>query len=166
MRRLIESGAVAGRNFVQVGLRGYWPPPDVLDWMAERGMRSMEMGEIVSRGLGTCLDEAFDLATDDCDGVFLSVDIDVCDPGHAPGTGTPEPGGGDWYRTLRFLRRVFESREVIAAEGYSTFTAENGRRALDVLRTITARRGSCPTPSRSTSSFSKCSANARAWWWW
>ena len=30
---------------------------------------------------------------DDCDGVFLSVDIDVCDPGHAPGTGTPEPGG-------------------------------------------------------------------------
>ena len=30
---------------------------------------------------------------DDCDGVFLSVDVDVCDPGHAPGTGTPEPGG-------------------------------------------------------------------------
>ena len=27
MRRLIESGAVEGRNFVQVGLRGYWPPP-------------------------------------------------------------------------------------------------------------------------------------------
>ncbi len=27
MRRLIESGAVPGRNFVQVGLRGYWPPP-------------------------------------------------------------------------------------------------------------------------------------------
>src|SRR5690606_9850759 len=31
MRRLIESGAVPGRNFVQVGLRGYWPPPDVFD---------------------------------------------------------------------------------------------------------------------------------------
>ena len=28
MRRLIESGAVNGRNFVQVGLRGYWPPVD------------------------------------------------------------------------------------------------------------------------------------------
>ena len=26
MRRLIESGAIDGRNFVQVGLRGYWPP--------------------------------------------------------------------------------------------------------------------------------------------
>ncbi len=37
MRRLIESGAVAGRNFVQVGLRGYWPPQEVLDWMAAAG---------------------------------------------------------------------------------------------------------------------------------
>ena len=28
MRRLIESGAVPGTHFVQVGLRGYWPPQD------------------------------------------------------------------------------------------------------------------------------------------
>ena len=31
MRRLIESGAVLGRNFVQVGLRGYWPPVETFD---------------------------------------------------------------------------------------------------------------------------------------
>ena len=37
MRRLIESGAVLGRNFVQVGLRGYWPPEDVFEWMQEPG---------------------------------------------------------------------------------------------------------------------------------
>ena len=34
MRRLIESGAIPGRNFVQVGLRSYWPGEDVWDWMA------------------------------------------------------------------------------------------------------------------------------------
>lgn len=28
MRRLIESGAVPGHRFVQIDLRGYWPPPD------------------------------------------------------------------------------------------------------------------------------------------
>ena len=55
-------------------------------------MRSYEMTEIVHRGLEECLTEAFAIATDECDGVFLSVDIDVCDPAHAPGTGTPEPG--------------------------------------------------------------------------
>ena len=87
MRRLIESGAVRGDRFLQIGLRGYWPPPETLDWMAAQHMRSYEMTEVVHRGLTECLTEAFTIATDDCDGVFLSVDIDVCDPGHAPGTG-------------------------------------------------------------------------------
>ena len=93
MRRLIESGALRGDRFLQIGLRGYWPPPETLDWMAAQNMRSYEMTEIVHRGLTECLTEAFAIATDECEGVFLSVDIDVCDPGHAPGTGTPEPGG-------------------------------------------------------------------------
>ena len=93
MRRLIESGAARGDRFLQLGLRGYWPGPETLDWMADQDMRSFHMSEIVANGLDAVLDEAFTLASDDCDGVFLSVDIDVCDPGHAPGTGTPEPGG-------------------------------------------------------------------------
>ena len=51
MRRLIESGAVRGDRFLQVGLRGYWPEPETLDWMAAQGMRSFEMTEVVTRGL-------------------------------------------------------------------------------------------------------------------
>jgi agmatinase len=51
------------------------------------------MSEVTSRGLDAVLTEALVLAGDDCDGFFLSVDIDVVDPGAAPGTGTPEPGG-------------------------------------------------------------------------
>src|SRR3984957_14590346 len=33
MRRLIESGACRGDRFLQIGLRGYWPEPETLDWM-------------------------------------------------------------------------------------------------------------------------------------
>jgi agmatinase len=106
MRRLIESGALRGDRFLQVGLRGYWPGPETLDWMAEQQMRSFEMTEIGKRGLDACLDEAFEIATDDCDAVFLSVDIDVCDPGHAPGTGTPEPGGLSSRQLLDAVRRI------------------------------------------------------------
>jgi len=106
MRRLIESGAVRGDRFLQVGLRGYWPGPETLAWMAEQGMRSYEMTEIVARGLDECLTEAFGIATDECNGVFLSVDIDVCDPGHAPGTGTPEPGGLTARQLLDAVRRI------------------------------------------------------------
>jgi agmatinase len=106
MRRLIESGALRGDRFLQMGLRGYWPGAETLDWMAEQDMRSYEMTEIVSRGLDACLDEAFEIALDGCDAVFLSVDIDVCDPGHAPGTGTPEPGGLTGRQLLDAVRRI------------------------------------------------------------
>src|SRR6185312_12308660 len=106
MRRLIESGAVRGDRFLQVGLRGYWPEPETLDWMAGQRMRSFEMTEIVSRGLAPVLDEAFALVTDECDGVFLSVDVDVVDPGMAPGTGTPEPGGLTSRELLDAVRRI------------------------------------------------------------
>jgi agmatinase len=106
MRRLIESGAVRGDRFLQLGLRGYWPEPETLDWMADQRMRSFEMTEVVARGLDACLDEAFTIATDECDGVFLSVDIDVVDPGMAPGTGTPEPGGLTGRALLDAVRRI------------------------------------------------------------
>ncbi len=106
MRRLIESGAVRGDRFLQIGLRGYWPEPETLAWMAEQRMRSFEMTEVVARGLDACLDEASAIATDGCDGVFLSVDVDVVDPGMAPGTGTPEPGGLSGRQLLDAVRRL------------------------------------------------------------
>jgi agmatinase len=116
MRRLIESGALRGDRFLQVGLRGYWPGPETLRWMARQDMRSFEMAEIGARGLATCLDEAFSIATDDCDGVFLSVDIDVADPGHAPGTGTPEPGGLTARELLDAVRRVCLELPVVGVD--------------------------------------------------
>jgi agmatinase len=106
MRRLIESGAVRGDRFLQIGLRGYWPEPETLAWMAEQGMRSFEMTEVVERGLDACLSAAFEIALDGCDAVFLSVDVDVVDPGMAPGTGTPEPGGLTGRQLLDAVRRI------------------------------------------------------------
>lgn len=116
MRRLIESGALRGDRFLQIGLRGYWPGPETLSWMADQRMRCFEMTEIVARGLNSCLDEAFQIAVDDCDGVFLSVDIDVCDPGHAPGTGTPEPGGLTARELLDSVRRIAYELPVVGMD--------------------------------------------------
>jgi agmatinase len=149
MRRLIESGAVRGDRFLQIGLRGYWPPPETLDWMAEQRMRSYEMTEIGERGLSTCLTEAFGIATDDCDGVFLSVDIDVCDPGHAPGTGTPEPGGLSARQLLDAVRRIGYELPVVGVDvvevsppyDHADITAFLANRVvLEVLSGIARRR--------------------------
>jgi arginase family enzyme len=60
MRRAIERGAVRGDQFIQVGLRGYWPGPLTLKWAKETGIRSYTMNEVVLRGLDECLSEAFD----------------------------------------------------------------------------------------------------------
>jgi agmatinase len=74
--------------------------------MADQEMNSFEMAEIVERGLDAVLDDAFTIAMSDCDGVFVSVDVDVVDPGSAPGTGTPEPGGLTSRQLLDAVRRI------------------------------------------------------------
>jgi agmatinase len=48
--------------------------------------------------------------------VYITFDVDGFDPSLVPSTGTPEPGGLQWYPVLQLLRRVFREREVIAAD--------------------------------------------------
>ncbi|MDQ4110348.1 MAG: agmatinase [Actinomycetota bacterium] len=106
MRKLIDSGAIPGKNFVQVGLRGYYPDQPLLDWMKERQMRSHFMAEINRYGFQQVLERAVDEALDQADHLYLSLDIDVCDPAYAPGTGTPEPGGLTSIDVLTAVRRL------------------------------------------------------------
>jgi len=149
MRLLIDSGAVRGDRFIQVGLRGYWPPPDILDWMAAQGMRSYEMTEIVHRGLKECIDEAIELALQECDAIYLSVDIDVVDPGSAPGTGTPEPGGLTSRELLDTVRRMAYQLPIVGVDvvevsppyDHADITALLGNRVvLEVLSGMARRR--------------------------
>lgn len=48
--------------------------------------------------------------------VYITIDVDFFDPSLVPATGTPEPGGGSWYPTLRLLERVFTERRVVGAD--------------------------------------------------
>jgi agmatinase len=158
MRRLIESGSVRGDRFLQLGLRGYWPDAKTLDWMRDQGMRSYEMTEIHHRGLTTVLDESFATLTDGCDGVFLSVDIDVVDPGMAPGTGTPEPGGMTSRELLEAVRRIclelpvvgIDIVEVAPAFDSADITAILANRVvLEALSAIAKRRsGTAYSPTQ------------------
>jgi agmatinase len=117
MRRLIESGAVPGHRFVQIGLRGYWPGPETVTWMAEQRMKTFLMSEIVERGLNAVVDDAVASCSDtESEGIFISVDIDVVDPGMAPGTGTPEPGGITSRELLDTVRRLARALPVIGAD--------------------------------------------------
>jgi agmatinase len=97
-------------DFVQVGLRGV----------------SSEEVEVIREEVGITAVWAEEMWADDAwmeraldalgPTVYVTFDVDYFDPSLLPSTGTPEPGGGDWYRTLRFLRRVFREREVVGAD--------------------------------------------------
>jgi agmatinase len=114
MRRLIESGAIPGTNFVQIGLRGYWPGEDVWKWMGEQGMRWHMMDEVHRRGLDAVLTDAIAEAMDGVDHLYVSVDIDSLDPAYAPGTGTPEPGGLTSVDMVRAMRRLAMETPLVA----------------------------------------------------
>ncbi len=150
MRRLIESGAVKGANFVQVGLRGYWPPEETFEWMRAQRMRWHRMQEVWERGLPAVMADAVAEALEGTDGVYLSLDIDVLDPGFAPGTGTPEPGGLNPADLLRAVRQLaletplvaMDVVEVAPAYDWAETTVNNAHRAvLEVLAGLAVRRG-------------------------
>ena len=48
--------------------------------------------------------------------VYLTIDLDYFDPAIIPATGTPEPGGGAWWPTLRFLDRLIKHTNVVACD--------------------------------------------------
>ena len=47
------------------------------------------------------------------DTVYITIDLDVFDPGIMPSTGTPEPGGLGWYQVMKLLYLVSKSKQVV-----------------------------------------------------
>lgn len=45
--------------------------------------------------------------------VYITIDVDVFDPAYIPATGTPEPGGLDWYQVTGFLNRVSRRCKIV-----------------------------------------------------
>jgi agmatinase len=65
--------------------------------------------------------------------VYITMDIDVFDPAFAPGTGTPEPGGLDWFQVTKILRRVCETKNVIGADIVEVSPLGNGNVVTEFL---------------------------------
>jgi len=114
--RLIEEGLVPGKNFIQVGLRGYYPDEDSFEWMREQGFRYHTMAEIERRGFQAVMDDVIKEAKDGPEYMFVSFDIDVLDPAFVPGTGTPEPGGLTPREAFPILRRLCAESNVVGFE--------------------------------------------------
>ena len=114
--RLIEEGHVPGKNFIQVGLRGYYPNKESFEWMRKQGFRYHTMAEIEKRGWKDVMEDIIREAKDGPEYLFISFDIDVMDPAYMPGTGTPEPNGLTPRETFPLIRRLCAESNVVGFE--------------------------------------------------
>jgi agmatinase len=157
VRLLVEEGSIRGEHIVQVGLRGYWPGPEEFAWARDQGLVWFTQGEIEERGFDVVVEETLRLAGQ-AERVWLSVDIDVVDPGSAPGTGAPEPGGLTPRELLRSVRRIGREVELCGLEvvevsppyDHADVTALLAHRVvLEALSGLALRRqGREPAPER------------------
>jgi len=114
--RLIEEGLVPGENFIQVGLRGYYPDTEAFEWMKENNFRYHTMAEIERRGWDAVMEDVILEANSGPEYIFISFDIDVLDPAFVPGTGTPEPGGLTPREVFPIVRRLCAESNVVGFE--------------------------------------------------
>jgi agmatinase len=114
MRALVTDGQVEPARYVQVGLRGSWPDPEVFAWQDEAGITAFTAEDVRIRGVDDVIREAIGIVG--AGPAYLSVDIDVLDPAFANPTGTPEPGGLEPRELLAAVRVASEELTFVGLD--------------------------------------------------
>lgn len=112
-RRAFEEGLLAGDRAIHVGIRGPLYSTGDLEQDAGMGFEVISTADVARHGVDHVIGRIRE-----CVGstpVYISVDIDVLDPAHAPGTGTPEPGGLT-TRELQFILRGMDGLDLAGAD--------------------------------------------------
>ncbi len=101
-RRASEEGLLDRDHCLHIGIRGPLYAASDLPESADLGFATIHGTELESLGVDGVIERMRQRLADRP--VYVSVDIDVLDPAHAPGTGTPEAGGLSSRELLAILR--------------------------------------------------------------
>lgn len=101
-RRAAEEGLFDDQHSMHVGIRGPLYSREDLDNDADLGFKIIHCDELEEHGPEHVADRIRS-RVGNCP-VYLSIDIDVLDPAHAPGTGTPEVAGMTSRELVNILR--------------------------------------------------------------
>ena len=112
-RRAFEEGLLATGRSVHIGTRGPLYSKDDLADDAGMGFEVISTADVARAGVESVMSRVRDRVGDAP--VYVSVDIDVLDPAHAPGTGTPEPGGLT-TRELQLILRGLDGLRLVGAD--------------------------------------------------
>ncbi|MFL5822995.1 MAG: agmatinase [Solirubrobacteraceae bacterium] len=112
-RRAAEENVLDTEHSMHVGIRGPLYAGSDLEDDAALGYAVVSTAEVSADGVGEAVRRIRERVADRP--LYVSVDIDVLDPAHAPGTGTPEPGGLT-TRELQELLRGLDGLEIAGAD--------------------------------------------------
>lgn len=107
MRRIAETGAKVAGVAVRSVSAEEWK------FIKSRPEQILEVTGFQVAQDDNWLDRILDFLGDE---VYVTIDIDGFDPSVAPGTGTPEPGGLDWFQGCSLLRAVAEEKRIVGAD--------------------------------------------------
>lgn len=82
----------------------------------DSGITAFTMRHIDERGLRAVMEEAIRIASDGTAGIHISLDMDFCDPVHAPGVGTPVRGGATYREAHLAMEMICDSRRMVSME--------------------------------------------------
>ncbi|MEJ2543727.1 MAG: agmatinase [Calditrichaceae bacterium] len=109
--------ASLGDPIIQVGIRSQCI--EEAHYIRDNNINTFFAHDIVQNG--------FNQSILDCmkQNVFITFDLDFFDPSIMPSTGTPEPGGFQWYETIEFLQNIFEQKNVVGFDVVELAPQEN-----------------------------------------
>jgi len=106
MRRVFEAGV----PFVQIGIRNH--SAEEAEFLKSSGCHKPFYAHEIQDSFNW-IDRAINLLGSH---VYISFDVDAFDPSVIPSTGTPEPGGLNWYQVVTFFKKLSEEREIVGAD--------------------------------------------------
>jgi agmatinase len=111
-RRAREEGLFLDDASMHVGIRGPLYSRDDLKEDADLGFKIIHCDDFQTQSVDQIVKRIKDRVGDNP--IYLSIDIDVLDPAHAPGTGTPEIAGMTSREMLNVLRGLSDMNLVSA----------------------------------------------------
>jgi agmatinase len=93
-------------NLIQVGIRSM----DIEEEEHMDRFKTFFAHDIAADRSRAWMREVNELCTEN---VYITIDLDVFDSSFMPSTGTPEPGGMDWYSILDSIKMVVKSKNVV-----------------------------------------------------
>ena len=131
--------AVDAARTVLVGVRNL--DPAERQHVVASGVHVFTMKDVDRLGMATVAERALELTGRDTDGLHVSFDLDVCDPGIAPGVGTPVRGGLSYREAHLVMESVADSgrlRALDLVELNPTLDARNATAELGVELVLSA----------------------------